>query len=84
MNSQPFLAVVSVVLLFSGYKARMRYEGFAADSSMDFWINLCSKNVYPVGWCAANGKPLVPPKCESKEIENSGVRMNCFLWCNRT
>ena len=42
----------------------MRYEGFGSDGSKDFWLNLCTKNIYPVGWCAANGKPLVPPKCK--------------------
>ena len=47
-----------------GYKAQMRYEGFAGDNSLDFWINLATKDVHPVGWCAANGKPLVPPKSE--------------------
>ena len=46
---------------FSGYKALLRYEGFVADDSKDFWINLCSSKVHPVGWCAVRGKPLIPP-----------------------
>lgn len=49
-----------------GYKALMRYEGYANDPSHDFWVNLCTDEVHPVGWCATSGKPLVPPKC--KEI----------------
>lgn len=44
----------------------MRYEGYANDPSHDFWVNLCTDEVHPVGWCATSGKPLVPPKC--KEI----------------
>ena len=40
----------------------MRYEGFSNDVSHDFWINLCTQDVHPVGWCATMGKSLVPPK----------------------
>lgn len=49
----------------SGFKALLRYEGFDTDSSHDFWCNLCVPEIHPVGWCASNGKPLVPPKCKS-------------------
>ena len=48
----------------SGYKALMRYEGYANDPSHDFWMNLCTQDVHAVGWCAYEGKPLVPPKCK--------------------
>lgn len=40
----------------------MRYEGFDGDSTRDFWLNLCVPDIHPVGWCAAGGKPLVPPQ----------------------
>ena len=47
---------------YTGYKALMRYEGFSNDVSHDFWVNLCTQDVHPVGWCATMGKSLVPPK----------------------
>eukprot|EP00092_Neocalanus_flemingeri_P099427 GFUD01126832.1.p1 GENE.GFUD01126832.1~~GFUD01126832.1.p1 ORF type:complete len:765 (+),score=246.27 GFUD01126832.1:56-2350(+) len=53
---------VATVLRISGYKVLLRYEGFGQDGSKDFWINLCSEKVHPVGWCATKGKPLIPPK----------------------
>uniref|UniRef100_A0A914VV60 Uncharacterized protein n=1 Tax=Plectus sambesii TaxID=2011161 RepID=A0A914VV60_9BILA len=53
---------VAFVVKVAGYKALMRYEGFAQDGSHDFWMNLCCADVHPVGWCANEGKPLVPPK----------------------
>ena len=31
------------------------------DESNDFWIDIRSKNVHPVGWCYKNRKGLVPP-----------------------
>ncbi len=46
-----------------GYGAQVRYEGYDDDSSHDFMINLGSKDVHPIGWCSANVKPLIPPKC---------------------
>lgn len=55
--------------LFPGYKALMRFEGFANESLYDFWINLCTQDVHPVGWCATVGKPLVPPKCKLIKVE---------------
>lgn len=57
---------VGTVFTICGYKAMIRYEGFDTDNSHDFWVNLCSSEVHPVGWCATRGKPLIPPK----SIEN--------------
>jgi len=53
---------VATVLRIAGYKVLLRYEGFGQDGSKDFWLNLCSDKVHPVGWCATKGKPLIPPK----------------------
>ena len=48
---------------------QLRYEGFGNDSSHDFWINISTTQVHPVGWCASQGKALIPPK--SIEDRNS-------------
>ncbi|KAM4535478.1 MBT domain-containing protein 1-like isoform 2-T2 [Fundulus diaphanus] len=53
--------IASIVKL-AGFKALLRYEGFDGDSTRDFWLNLCVPDIHPVGWCAAGGKPLVPPQ----------------------
>ncbi|KAF7278630.1 scm-related gene containing four mbt domains isoform X3 [Rhynchophorus ferrugineus] len=53
---------VATVMKIVGYKAQLRYEGFGANDSKDFWVSLCSNQVHPVGWCATRGKPLIPPK----------------------
>lgn len=49
-------------LFVPGYRAKVRYEGFGLDSSRDFWVNVCSEDVHAVGWCAATGNQLVPPR----------------------
>jgi hypothetical protein len=62
------------VFLSAGFKALLRYEGFDGDSGRDFWCNICVPDIHPVGWCAAGGKPLVPPKCKSNRgspLENT-------------
>lgn len=58
MHSMPFLC-------FEGYLGLLRYEGFDNDDSHDMWVNLCTEShIHPIGWCADNGMPLVPPKCK--------------------
>ncbi|XP_045612605.2 MBT domain-containing protein 1 isoform X3 [Procambarus clarkii] len=53
---------VATVVAISGYKAKLRFEGFVEDSSKDIWVDLCSEEVHPVGWCATQGRPLIPPR----------------------
>ena len=59
----------------------MRYEGFGSDPGHDFWINLCVQDVHPVGWCATNGKPLVPPQgiYESQLIFSANLIDFCMV-----
>uniref|UniRef100_A0A182Q5P1 FCS-type domain-containing protein n=1 Tax=Anopheles farauti TaxID=69004 RepID=A0A182Q5P1_9DIPT len=66
IGGMPHSFWVATVLRICGYKALLRYEGFDADPSKDFWVNLCSAEVHPVGWCATRGKPLIPPKSIEK------------------
>uniref|UniRef100_T1IPJ4 FCS-type domain-containing protein n=1 Tax=Strigamia maritima TaxID=126957 RepID=T1IPJ4_STRMM len=53
---------IATVMRLAGYKALLRYEGFGTDKSKDFWVNLCTGSIHPVGWCATQGNPLIPPK----------------------
>lgn len=53
-----------VLLPLPGYRVLLRYEGFENDASHDFWCNLGTVDVHPIGWCAINSKILVPPRSE--------------------
>uniref|UniRef100_A0A3Q3A4G7 MBT domain-containing protein 1-like n=2 Tax=Kryptolebias marmoratus TaxID=37003 RepID=A0A3Q3A4G7_KRYMA len=53
---------IASIIKLAGFKALLRYEGFDSDATRDFWLNLCVPEIHPVGWCAAGGKPLVPPQ----------------------
>ncbi|KAK1794091.1 hypothetical protein P4O66_010997 [Electrophorus voltai] len=61
---------IAGIVKLAGFKALLRYEGFDNDSSHDFWCNLCVPEIHPVGWCASNGKPLVPPKSIQHKCSN--------------
>jgi hypothetical protein len=70
IGNTPHSFWVATVLRIVGYKALLRYEGFDQDASKDFWVNLCSSEVHPVGWCATRGKPLIPPRSITKPYKD--------------
>ncbi|XP_018417285.1 PREDICTED: MBT domain-containing protein 1 isoform X2 [Nanorana parkeri] len=61
---------IAGIVKLAGYNALLRYEGFENDTSLDFWYNICSNDVHPVGWCASSGKPLVPPQTIQHKYSN--------------
>ncbi|KAM9295980.1 MBT domain-containing protein 1 [Gastrophryne carolinensis] len=61
---------IAGIVKLAGYTALLRYEGFENDTSLDFWYNVCSNDVHPVGWCASSGKPLVPPQTIQHKYSN--------------
>ncbi|XP_025020845.1 lethal(3)malignant brain tumor-like protein 2 isoform X1 [Python bivittatus] len=61
---------IASVVKIAGYKALLRYEGFENDSSRDFWVNLGTMEVHPIGWCAINSKILVPPQTIHSKFTN--------------
>uniref|UniRef100_A0A8C9VWS8 L3MBTL histone methyl-lysine binding protein 2 n=1 Tax=Scleropages formosus TaxID=113540 RepID=A0A8C9VWS8_SCLFO len=61
---------IASIICLAGYKALLRYEGFEDDSSHDFWCNLGTVDIHPIGWCAVNGKLLVPPQSVHQRIKN--------------
>uniref|UniRef100_A0A8C9LEQ9 L3MBTL histone methyl-lysine binding protein 2 n=1 Tax=Pavo cristatus TaxID=9049 RepID=A0A8C9LEQ9_PAVCR len=53
---------IASVIQTVGYRALLRYEGFENDDGHDFWCNLGTVDIHPIGWCAINSKILVPPQ----------------------
>lgn len=52
---------VASVISSCGSLLLLRYEGYGDDRSGDFWCDVKSKDLHPVGWCARNGQMLQPP-----------------------
>ncbi|XP_042559100.1 lethal(3)malignant brain tumor-like protein 2 isoform X2 [Clupea harengus] len=61
---------IATVLKLAGYDVKLRFEGFEEDSSHDFWCNLGSADIHPIGWCAVNSKLLVPPLTMHQQLED--------------
>lgn len=53
---------IATVIKICGYLAKLRYEGYEDDARYDFWVYLFSDDIHGVGWCASQGKALVPPR----------------------
>lgn len=64
----------ATVLKLMGYEALLRFEGFGDDDCQDFWINIATGDVHPIGWCAAKNKPFIPHRairvCSIFKIKN--------------
>ncbi|XP_056379718.1 lethal(3)malignant brain tumor-like protein 2 isoform X2 [Hyla sarda] len=61
---------ISSIVRIAGYKALLQYEGFEDDSSHNYWCNLGTVDIHPIGWCAINSKILVPPQTIHAKYEN--------------
>ncbi|XP_069593191.1 lethal(3)malignant brain tumor-like protein 2 isoform X3 [Ranitomeya imitator] len=61
---------ISSVVRIAGYRALLRYEGFEEDSTHNYWCNLGTQDIHPIGWCAINSKILVPPHTIHAKYDN--------------
>lgn len=69
-NYQSTAFWIATVLKIHGYKAKLRYEGYENDHNHDFWVNLCSTEVHPVGWCATQGRQIIAPLKIENRVKN--------------
>ncbi|XP_060607615.1 scm-like with four MBT domains protein 1 [Ruditapes philippinarum] len=60
-KSDPSTFWVASVLMTCGPLLRLRYDGYGEESSGDFWCDLNTTDIHPIGWSAQNGKNLQPP-----------------------
>jgi hypothetical protein len=67
------------IVRVEGYLALLRYEGCDDDPSMDFWCNLCNKDVHCVGWCGQQGVKLAPPRSLFLKQRDLFVIGNLFI-----
>jgi mbt repeat len=61
---------IATIIKIHGYKAKLRYEGYENDDVHDFWVNLCTTEVHPVGWSAMQGRQLIPPLKIEARVKN--------------
>lgn len=53
---------VATVITTCGQLLLLRYCGYGDERSADFWCDVMTAELHPVGWCSQNNKLLQPPE----------------------
>uniref|UniRef100_A0A8C4YVP0 Scm like with four mbt domains 2 n=1 Tax=Gadus morhua TaxID=8049 RepID=A0A8C4YVP0_GADMO len=61
---------VATIVTTCGQLLLLRYCGYGADRKADFWCDVMTAELHPVGWCTANGKTLAPPQAIKEKFSD--------------
>ncbi|XP_041833392.1 scm-like with four MBT domains protein 2 isoform X1 [Melanotaenia boesemani] len=61
-KSSPDTYWVATIITTCGQLLLLRYSGYSDDRKADFWCDVMTAELHPVGWCAQNNKTLMPPE----------------------
>ncbi|CAC5406656.1 Scm-like with four MBT domains protein 1,Scm-like with four MBT domains protein 2 [Mytilus coruscus] len=61
---------VASVLMTCGPLLRLRFDGYEDDNSSDFWCDLMTSEIHPIGWCAQNNQILQPPEAIKDKFDD--------------
>uniref|UniRef100_A0A4W3J9F2 Scm like with four mbt domains 2 n=1 Tax=Callorhinchus milii TaxID=7868 RepID=A0A4W3J9F2_CALMI len=53
---------VATIITTCGQLLLLRYSGYGDDRRADFWCDVMTADLHPVGWCSQNKKELKPPE----------------------
>ncbi|XP_077399539.1 scm-like with four MBT domains protein 2 isoform X1 [Vanacampus margaritifer] len=53
---------VATIVATCGQLLLLRFSGYGDDRRADFWCDVMTAELHPVGWCARNLKTLAPPQ----------------------
>ncbi|XP_053170067.1 scm-like with four MBT domains protein 2 isoform X1 [Scomber japonicus] len=53
---------VATIITTCGQLLLLRFSGYGEDRKADFWCDVMTAELHPVGWCAQNNKTLMPPE----------------------
>ncbi|KAK2507901.1 hypothetical protein MC885_000441 [Smutsia gigantea] len=81
-KSNPDTYWVATVITTCGQLLLLRYCGCGEDRRADFWCDVVTADLHPVGWCTQNNKALVPPDggCKIRD----GAAADCEVPRDRT
>ncbi|KFP00345.1 Scm-like with four MBT domains protein 2, partial [Calypte anna] len=60
-KSNPDTYWVATIITTCGQLLLLRYCGYGDDRRADFWCDVMTAELHPVGWCTQNNKVLMPP-----------------------
>ncbi|CAI6348959.1 unnamed protein product [Macrosiphum euphorbiae] len=57
------LIYVATVADILGNRVRIHFDGWSED--FDYWADITSTYIHPIGWCEKNGRTLIPPEYDT-------------------
>uniref|UniRef100_A0A803J973 Scm-like with four mbt domains 2 n=1 Tax=Xenopus tropicalis TaxID=8364 RepID=A0A803J973_XENTR len=60
-KSNPDTYWVATIITTCGQLLLLRYCGYGEDRKADFWCDVMTADLHPIGWCTQNNKLLMPP-----------------------
>lgn len=75
---------VATIITTCGQLLLLRYDGYGEDRKADFWCDIMTADLHPIGWCEQNKKILKVPEgigslCRSGEY----IQKYAFVLCKR-
>ncbi|XP_018603004.1 scm-like with four MBT domains protein 2 isoform X2 [Scleropages formosus] len=61
-KSSPDTYWVATIITTCGQLLLLRFCGYGEERKADFWCDVMTANLHPIGWCAQNNKVLMPPE----------------------
>ncbi|KAM7367338.1 hypothetical protein PAMP_015247 [Pampus punctatissimus] len=61
-KSSPDTYWVATIITTCGQLLLLRFSGYGEDRKADFWCDVMTAELHPVGWCSQNNKTLMPPE----------------------
>ncbi|XP_069045733.1 scm-like with four MBT domains protein 1 isoform X2 [Lepisosteus oculatus] len=62
LRGEPAACWVATIITTCGQLLLLRYEGYGADRRADFWCDIMTADLHPLGWSQQQGLPLRPPE----------------------
>lgn len=62
VKSDPNTYWVATIITTCGQLLLLRYDGYGEDRKADFWCDIMTADLHPVGWCEQNKKVLKVPE----------------------
>lgn len=53
---------VATIITTCGQLLLLRYDGYGEDRKADFWCDIMTADLHPIGWCEQNKKILKVPE----------------------
>lgn len=72
-RSSPDSYWVASIITTCGQLLLLRFSGYGDDRKADFWCDVMTAELHPVGWCSLNNKNLTPPEGRHPTVKGSWV-----------